>query len=85
VFFGAGPRTVPSHSRRFDHVRDESGLPSIPDLLRHHSKPAFIDGDPFLIFLVRPLSGLYEGRAGVHGAVRQKSGNGIGALAAYWL
>jgi hypothetical protein len=22
------------HSRRFDHVRDESGLPPIPDLLR---------------------------------------------------
>jgi hypothetical protein len=26
------------HSRRFDHVRDESGLPPIPDLLRDRNK-----------------------------------------------
>ncbi len=35
------------HSRRFDHVRDESGLPPIPDLLRHRNK-----GDAYLM---RPI------------------------------
>ena len=33
VFF-ATQMTASGHSRRFDHVRDESGLPPIPDILR---------------------------------------------------
>jgi hypothetical protein len=29
------------HSRRFDHVREESDLPLTPDLLRHRNKLTF--------------------------------------------
>jgi len=37
-------------SRRFDHVRDESDLPQIPDILRHRNKLALVDGTILKIF-----------------------------------
>jgi hypothetical protein len=38
------------HSRRFDNVRDESGLPPTPDVLRYRNNPMLIDAGDFEIF-----------------------------------
>ena len=62
---GTDPDLRWGHSRRFDHVRDES---PVPDMLRHRNKATLIDG--LILKVPEKLRGIF------HGLEVPKRGNG---------